>query len=214
MNSVTDSQRTLDEAIQAIQVGDRALGKRLLAQTLAADPRNVRAWVWMSEVADTEERRRECLQRVVTLEPQNQVARARLAQLDARNTARAAPQQRRARRKIVLAGALTLSLVVGLALLLYTLFAVLPRIEARAGRLSESYPQTATLWCPSCARAGEPVLLQASLGAGLFGQPVGELAHGTTVAVLDYRWSPLEQRYYAEVVAGGQRGWVPEDLVK
>jgi hypothetical protein len=91
---------------------------------------------------------------------------------------------------------------------------VVPRIQAQAGRLSESYPQTATLWCPSCARAGEPVLLQANLGAGLFGQPIGELEHGATVAVLDYQWSPLEQRYYAEVIADGQRGWVPETMLR
>jgi hypothetical protein len=58
------------------------------------------------------------------------------------------------------------------------------------------------------------VLLQASLGAGLFGRPIGELAHGTTVAVLDYQWSPLERRYYTEIVANGQRGWVPESMLR
>ena len=36
MNAVTDSQRTLDRAIQAIQVGDRALGKRLVTNISAA----------------------------------------------------------------------------------------------------------------------------------------------------------------------------------
>ena len=214
MNSVTDNQHTLDEAIQAIQYGDRASGKRLLAQALRTDPQNVRAWLWMSEVADTEEQQRECLQRVVALAPQNKTARTRLAQLDARATVRAAPQHQRARRKIILTGALTLSLIVGLVLLLYTLLAVVPRAQARAEQLSESYPQTATLWCPSCAQAGEPVLLQASLGAGLFGRPVGELAHATTVAVLDYQWSPLERGYYVEVVADGQRGWVPESMLR
>jgi hypothetical protein len=58
------------------------------------------------------------------------------------------------------------------------------------------------------------VLLQASLGAGLFGKPIGDLAHGTTVTVLDYQWSPLEQGYYAEVIAEGQRGWVPETMLR
>jgi Tfp pilus assembly protein PilF len=211
---VTETKQTLDEAIQAIQYGDRATGKHLLAQVLRANPQNIRAWLWMSEVADTEERQRECLQRVVALDPPNQAARARLAQLNARATVRAAPQRRGARRKIVLAGALTLSLVAGLALLLYTLVAVLPQAQARAERLSNSYPQTATLWCPTCAQTGERVLLQASLGAGLFGRPIGDLAHGTTVTVLEYQWSPLEQRYYVEVASGGQRGWVPESRLR
>ena len=34
------------------------------------------------------------------------------------------------------------------------------------------------------------------------------------VAVLDYQWSPLERCYYAEVVADGQHGWVPESLLR
>jgi hypothetical protein len=189
---VTDNQQTLQHAIQAIQYGDRASGKRLLAQLLQADPQNVQAWLWMSEKG----------------------ARARLAQLEARATVHAAPQRRRTRRQIILAGGLALSLFCGLILLIYTLVAVMPRAQARAERLSESYPQTATLWCPSCAQADEPVLLKTSLGAGLFGGPVGELEHGTTVAILDYRWSSLERRYYTEVSADGQRGWVPETILR
>jgi hypothetical protein len=211
---VTESQHTLQQAIQAIQYGDRALGKRLLAQVLQANPKNVQAWLWMSEVTDTDEQRRECLERVAAIEPQNQAARARLAQLHARATVRGAPQRQRTRGKIILAGGLSLSLLVGLALLLYTLTSVVPRARRRAERLAESHPQTATLWCTSCAQADEPVLLQASLGAGLFGRPIGELAHGTTVTVLGYQWSPLERRYYAEIIADGQRGWVPETMLR
>lgn len=214
MKPVTESPHTLDKAIQAIQYGDRSAGRQLLARILHTDPQNVRAWLWMSEVADTEEQRRECLERAVAIDPHNPAARARLAQLAARATARAAPQHQQARLKIILAGALGLSLVLGLGLLLYLLLGVVPRLEARAERLHASYPETATLWCPACAQASEPVLLQASLGAGLFGRPVGELAHGTTVTVLDYQWSPLEQRYYVEVAAESRRGWVPESMLK
>jgi hypothetical protein len=168
----------------------------------------------MSEVADTEKQRRECLARVVAIEPNNQAARARLAQLAARATVRAAPRHRRTRRKIVLAGALTLSLFFGLVMLLYVLLAVVPRVQARAERLYASYPHTATIWCLRCAQTSEQVLLQTSLGAGLFGRPMGELAHGTPVTVLDYQWSPLERRYYIQVAADGQRGWVPEDMLR
>jgi hypothetical protein len=211
---VTESQRALDEAIEAIQYGDRAAGKRLLARALQANPHNVQAWLWMSEVADTDAQRRDCLERVVAIDPRNQAARARLAQLDAAVATRTALQRQRTLRKIVLAGGLSLSLLVGLALLLYTLLSVVPRAQRRAERLAESHPQSATLWCPACAQADEPVLLQASLGAGLFGRPTGELSHGTTVAILDYQWSSLERRYYAEVIANGQRGWVPETMLR
>ena len=211
---MTDSQQSLQQAIQVIQYGDRASGTRLLAQVLQADPQNVRAWLWMSEVADTDERRRECLQRVIEIEPANQAAHARLAQLEARATLLAAPRHRQARHQIILAGGLTVSLICGLALLLYALLSVVPRAQARVERLSEAVPKTATLWCSTCAQQDEPVLLQTSLGAGLFGRPAGELAHGTTVAILDYQWSPLERRYYVEVVADGQRGWVPESMLR
>lgn len=211
---MTKNQRILDEAIQAIQYGDRATGRRLLAEALHADPRNVRAWLWMSQVAEREKERRECLDRVLAIEPDNQAARARLAQFTARGTARAAPEHRRTRLWIILAGALTLSLIVGLALVLYVALAVVPRVQARAERLHVSPPQTGILWCPTCAQAGEPVLLHANLGAGLFGRPTGELAHGTAVTVLDYEWSPLERRTYVEVAAGSERGWVPEEMVR
>jgi hypothetical protein len=211
---VTDSQHALEQAIQAIQYGNPTTGRRLLAQALQADPRNVQAWLWMSQVVDTDEQRRDCLQRVLAIQPQNRAARAQLAQIEARATILTDSQHRQARRKIVLAGGLALSLICGLVLLLYTLLAVVPRARARTKRLSESAPKTATIWCPACAHEGRAVLLQTSLGAGLFGGPSGELAHGTTVAVLDYQWSPLEQRYYAEVIAGGQRGWVAESLLR
>jgi hypothetical protein len=211
---VTESQQTLEQAIQAIQYGDRAAGKRLLAQALHANPQNVQAWLWMSEVAETDAQRREYLERAVAIDPQNRAARARLAQLQATATVRSAPERHRARLRIVLAGGLSICLIVGLTLLLYMLLSVVPRAHRRAEQLIDAHPQTAILWCPSCAQAEEPVLLHASLGAGLFGQPIGELAHGTTVAILDYRWSPLERRYYAEVIADGQRGWVPETMLR
>jgi hypothetical protein len=109
---------------------------------------------------------------------------------------------------------LFLSLVVGLIVLLYILLGVVPRVQQRAEQFKGPYTQTATLWCPTCAQAGERVLLHANLGAGLFGGPIGELAHGTTVAVLEYQWSPLERRYYAEVMSDGERGWVPESMLR
>jgi hypothetical protein len=211
---VTTNHHTLHQAIQAIQYGDRAAGKRLLAQVLHADPRNVQAWLWMSEIADSNEQRRECLDRVIALDPQNQAARSRLAQLDALATTRTAPLRRRTHRQIVLAGGLMLSLVLGLLALLYMLVGVVPRAQARAERLFQDAVETATLWCPSCAQNDAPIPLQASLGAGLYGRPIGELPHGTKVAILDYQWSPLERHYYVEVAAAGQRGWVPESALR
>jgi hypothetical protein len=218
---VTD---TLQRAIKAIQAGDRSSGKRLLAKVLRADPQNAEAWLWMSEVVDTAVQRRICLQRVLAIDPQNALALSGLARVGTRAASHKrpvprAPQRppqpsRQLTRQITVAGALTLSLLVGLALLAYMLFSVVPQAKARAERLTDPDLPTATLWCPSCSQAGETIPLQTRIGAGFARDSSGELPHGTVVAILDYQWSRLERRYYVEVAAQGQRGWVPESLLR
>ena len=76
----------LRSAIEAIQNGDQATGQRLLAQVLQSDPRNVQAWLWLSSVVEGDERRRDCLRRALAIDPQNEAARAGLAQLAATAT--------------------------------------------------------------------------------------------------------------------------------
>lgn len=62
---------TLAQAIGAIKAGQRGEGRALLAQVLAADPNNVTAWLWLSEVADSDDERREYLKRVLAIDPDN-----------------------------------------------------------------------------------------------------------------------------------------------
>jgi hypothetical protein len=236
-----DSQTPLQRAIDAIRSGDRIAGRRLLAQVLHADPQNVQAWLWMSEVADTGEQRRECLLRALAIDPGNQAARAGLARLTeppARPTKgrsrdsrievdgpsitmerdwEIAPtdSRRKAERYIVLAGAMSLTLLIGLILLLVALTTVVPQARARWALTTEPALGTATLWCPSCERQGQPVLLSVRIGAGYSrGGQAGALPHGTRVSVLRYRWSALERRYYVLIAAEGQRGWVPETQIR
>jgi len=228
----------LQRAIEAIQSGNRETGKHLLARVLRADPQNVQAWLWMSEVVDTNEQRRECLHRVLALDPENQAAYAALA-----NSPDAAPnghsrdaitprairstsiptqdvpqdpiQRNRNHLHVMLAGAMTLTLLCGLLLLLFALTQLIPQARERIELASEPPAPTATLWCPECEQAGRPVVLQARIGRGfLGGGKAGELPHGTPVSVLDYKRAALERRYYAEVLAQGQRGWVPETQIK
>lgn len=72
---------TLEQAVQLIQSGDAAAGRRLLGRILRADPANAAAWLWMSEAVDRPEHKRDCLLRVLAIEPQNKTARARLGEL-------------------------------------------------------------------------------------------------------------------------------------
>jgi hypothetical protein len=236
---LTDPQNDLQAAIEAIQFGNRETGKRLLAQVLHAAPQNIQAWIWMSEVVDTDEQRRECLRRVLALDPQNHAARATLARLA--NTSDAPPEgrnqntapairttgrptqdathhpaeHRTIHRRVMFAGAMTVTLFCGLLALLLTLTQLIPQARERLELAAEPPAPTATLWCPECERAGRPVVLQARIGRGfLGGGKAGELPHGTPVSVLDLRRSMLERRTYAEVTAEGQRGWVPETQIK
>jgi hypothetical protein len=72
---------TLQQAIAAIRAGDKAAGRRLLAEVIRNDPRNEAAWLWMSAVLDADEQRRACLERVLAINPDNSTARRGLARL-------------------------------------------------------------------------------------------------------------------------------------
>jgi Tol biopolymer transport system component len=84
----------LENAIQAIKSGDKATGRRLLAEALRVDPRNEQAWLWMSGVVDSDEQRRQCLERVLAINPANALARQGLAALQHKALASSAADDR------------------------------------------------------------------------------------------------------------------------
>lgn len=65
----------LDEAIAVIKAGDIEHGRRLLVEVLDEDPRNAKAWLWMSGVVSDPERRRQSLLAVLEIEPDNEIAK-------------------------------------------------------------------------------------------------------------------------------------------
>ncbi len=64
----------LQQAINAIKSGDKETGKKLLAEFLETNPKNEKAWLWMTDVVDTDVQRRECLGRVLAINPRNENA--------------------------------------------------------------------------------------------------------------------------------------------
>ncbi|WP_110516998.1 tetratricopeptide repeat protein [Herpetosiphon llansteffanensis] len=72
----------LNQAQAALLSGDLARARGHLALVIQQEPANVLAWLMLSEVVHQPERQRECLQRVLALEPHNQTAQKRLAAID------------------------------------------------------------------------------------------------------------------------------------
>ncbi|MCS6941084.1 MAG: tetratricopeptide repeat protein [Roseiflexaceae bacterium] len=75
---------TLHQAIAAARDGRRDDARALLMRTLEADPRNERAWLWLSGVVDDPNDVKICLENVLALNPTNARARQGLEWLHAR----------------------------------------------------------------------------------------------------------------------------------
>ncbi|HXW00609.1 MAG TPA: hypothetical protein VEC93_19490, partial [Anaerolineae bacterium] len=72
---------TLQQAITAIKLGHKETGKRLLTQVLQASPQDETAWLWLAYAVDSDKQRRECLERVLSINPAHERARRGLATL-------------------------------------------------------------------------------------------------------------------------------------
>ncbi len=69
----------LQRAIAAIKAGDKKTGQQLLAQVINADPQNEAAWLWMASALDDPQEKKECLQKVLQINPDNEMAKKALA---------------------------------------------------------------------------------------------------------------------------------------
>jgi len=86
----------LQQAKNAKQNGDIALAKQLLSQAIIQEPRNEAAWMLMSQVMEDVKLRRNCLERVLSINPNNAEASTALSKL---NTSPLAPITRGERDK-------------------------------------------------------------------------------------------------------------------
>ena len=65
----------LQQAIIAIKSGDKKTGRELLMEVLKADSRNENAWLWMTQVLDSDDERIKCLETVLKINPNNEKAK-------------------------------------------------------------------------------------------------------------------------------------------
>lgn len=78
---MTEANQLLNEGIKAIKSGDRDKARTLLMRAVKLDEENERAWLWLSGAVKTKEERRICLENVLTLNPDNELAQKGLTQL-------------------------------------------------------------------------------------------------------------------------------------
>ncbi len=71
----------LNQGIAAAKAGNDATAQELLARVVDQDPHNEPAWLWLAAVVQTDEELQICLENVLTINPANEAARARLAML-------------------------------------------------------------------------------------------------------------------------------------
>jgi len=72
----------VQSAIEAAKQGDNNKAIQFLKQVLNANPNDVDAWLVLAAVMDDPKRKRQCLNRVLTLDPVNMVAREELMEMD------------------------------------------------------------------------------------------------------------------------------------
>jgi tetratricopeptide (TPR) repeat protein len=64
----------LQQGIAAARAGQLDQARQLLAQAIKVNPRSESAWIWMSSVVGTNEQRIQCLQQVIAINPDNELA--------------------------------------------------------------------------------------------------------------------------------------------
>jgi hypothetical protein len=72
--STPELEALIEEAIVYVNTGETAQGRALLERVLEQDPKNDRAWVWMSACVEGAQQRRICLQQALNANPNNQAA--------------------------------------------------------------------------------------------------------------------------------------------
>jgi uncharacterized membrane protein len=87
-STAADVDALLRKGIAAARAGQRERARDLLTRAVAKDRRNVRAWLWLSEVVDDLDAKKRCLERMLILEPDSELARSKLAWLQEQRTNR------------------------------------------------------------------------------------------------------------------------------
>jgi hypothetical protein len=75
------AENELQQAIAALKAGEKARGRSMLVRIIQQQPKNELAWLWLYDFVDSDEQRRDCLKKVVGINPANQNAQQALNSL-------------------------------------------------------------------------------------------------------------------------------------
>lgn len=71
----------MQQAQTAIRSGDKNESRRLLLQAVRQYPKSEAAWLWLSALVDDPNKERDCLERVLSINPNNEIAQRHLLEL-------------------------------------------------------------------------------------------------------------------------------------
>lgn len=74
----------LKQAVAAIKAGDRQTGRKILLQLVDENPNDEQAWLWLTKTTDTATEQQAYLNKVLAINPNNEVAKKALATVQKR----------------------------------------------------------------------------------------------------------------------------------
>lgn len=74
-------EELVERGIKACQAGEKSEAFTALVMVLQLDPKNERAWIWLSGVCARDTERKFCMERVIEINPANEIARSGLNKL-------------------------------------------------------------------------------------------------------------------------------------
>jgi len=78
---MSEIENLLRAGVTALKAGELDKARKLLTQVIKIDEQNERAWLWLSGAVKTKEERRVCLENVLTINPDNEMAKKGLTKL-------------------------------------------------------------------------------------------------------------------------------------
>lgn len=158
----------LEQAVAYIKAGDTEKGKQLLVNVIKQNPRDENAWLWMSRCVTTVEQKRDCFERVLKINPQNQHAIEGLRRLTNPNLPKPQPKTTVGPKSTHAKGCKTPLIIIGLiAVSIAVCICGLPSIGLLFDSLNPSQPKVTNTSLPPLKALSSLALNKSELESAL-----------------------------------------------